>query len=300
MPPPAQEDAALEPRDRAELREPARVRPVLAPRLPPAEDVAPAPPPPAEARPERGVVTLLVPAKNEEHGIGMTLRALPLATLEAQGFGHEVLVLDGASVDRTCDIARAWGAEVLAQPAPGKGSAVRAARARIRGDYVVMLDADATYAADAIPMVVDALARGEADVVMGSRLRGRIAPGAMSLTNRVGNHLLSFLASALYGRRCTDVCTGLWGFRADAFRALPLESAGFELEVELFGRAARAGLRVREVPVDYLPRRGGTKLSRLADGLRIGWCLVRTRFRGQGRPAATAPPPERPPREEHA
>lgn len=249
--------------------------------------------PPAEGFEERtipagprGLVTLLVPAKNEEQGIGATLRALPLRTLEAQGFGHDVVVLDGNSVDRTRDLAVAWGARVLGQGAPGKGNAVRGARASLQGDFVVMLDGDSTYAADAIPRVLEALERGGADVVMGSRLRGRVAPGAMSRVNRLGNLLLSALASLLYMRLCTDVCTGLWGFRAQALRSLPLESRGFELEAELFARAARAGLKVVEVPVDYMPRRGGTKLSRTRDGLRIGWMLVRTRFAPPAGPPA--------------
>jgi dolichol-phosphate mannosyltransferase len=240
----------------------------------------------------RGLITIVLPAKDEEAGIGATLRALPLATLAAQGFDAEVLVLDGASGDRTREIAAAWGAAVVEQQSPGKGAAVRAARAQMQGDYVIMLDADATYPPDAIPLVADALARGEADVVLGSRRKGWVAPGAMGPTNRLGNWALSSLASVLYLRRCSDVCTGLWGFRGDALRSLSLESRGFELEVELFGRSARAGLRVREVPVDYLPRRGGTKLSRARDGLRIGWWLVRTRFApARPDPSAPAKPP---------
>lgn len=238
----------------------------------------------------RGLVTLVLPAKDEEAGIGATLRALPLATLAAQGFATEVLVLDGQSRDRTRAIAEAWGARVVGQREPGKGVAVRTARARMRGDFVVMLDADATYPPDAIPGVVDVLARGEADVVLGSRSKGCVAPGAMGRVNAVGNRALSALASVLYLRRCSDVCTGLWGFTGRALRDLPLESRGFELEVELFGRSARAGLRVAEVPVDYLPRRGGTKLSRTRDGLRIGWWLVRTRF-APPHPDARAPAP---------
>jgi glycosyltransferase involved in cell wall biosynthesis len=232
----------------------------------------------AEVAADRGLVTIVVPAKDEEQGIGLTLRSLPLRTLQYQGFRTEVLVLDGNSRDATPRIARQWGAEVVGQPSPGKGVAFRVARPRMRGDYVVMIDADATYAADAIPAMLEMLAAREADVVMGSRRKGRRAPGAMGSLNSFGNWALSTAASVLYLRRCSDVCTGLWGFRREALQALRLQGTGFELEVELFGRAARQGLRVREVPVDYMPRRGGTKLNRGADGLRIGWWLLRTRF----------------------
>ena len=243
------------------------------------------------AYPDRGLVTIFVPAKDEAEGIGATLRTLPLGTLHLAGFRTEVLVLDGNSRDATPAIARAWGAEVLGQPEPGKGVAFRVARPRMQGDFVVMIDADATYAPDAIPLMLDMLSRREADVVMGSRRRGSRAPGAMSRVNAFGNWVLSTAASVLYLRRCTDVCTGLWGFRRGALLLLPLAARGFELEVELFGRAARAGLRVREVPVDYMPRRGGTKLNRAADGLRIAWWLLRTRFA----PARPAPLPAEPP-----
>lgn len=235
--------------------------------------------PPADPqRGERGLVTLVIPAKDEEDGIGDTLRGLPLATLEAQGFGREVLVLDGRSRDRTREIARAWGAQVFVQSRPGKGNAVREARGRMRGDYIVMLDADATYAIDAIPVVLEVLASGEADVVMGSRFRGWAEPGAMPAMNRVGNALLSAAASVLFLRPCTDVCTGLWGFRGPVLRSLPLRAEGFDLEVELFGLCVRQGLRVREVPVDYLARRGATKLRPLQDGLSIGRGMLRARF----------------------
>jgi dolichol-phosphate mannosyltransferase len=233
---------------------------------------------PQEAKPARGKITILIPAKNEEHGIGETLRSLPLATLQAQGFATDVMVLDGASSDRTREIALAWGATVVHQVAPGKGAAVRAAKPLLQGDYVIMLDADATYPADAIPHMADLLARGDADVVMGSRFRGKIALGAMGRANHVGNALLSLVASVLYARRCSDVCTGLWGFRLEVLQKLPLQSRGFELEAELFGRSARAKVRLREVGVDYLPRKGPTKLSRTRDGVRIARCLLRTRF----------------------
>lgn len=258
--------------------------------LPPAEDVAPAEAataPPAQVQ-DRGLATLLLPAKNEEDGIGETLRSLPLETLAHMGFRTEVVVVDGSSEDGTRQVARVFGARVVRQTRKGKGRGIRDARPSVAGDFVVMMDADRTYAADTIPHMLDALARGEADVVMGSRARGWTAPGAMPPMNRLGNRLLSTLASVLYHRVCTDVCTGLWGFRGNVFRSLPLRSRGFELEAEMFGLCARAGLRIVEVPVDYLPRRGATKLSKVGDAVRIAWCLVRTRVR-RGRLYALPP-----------
>jgi dolichol-phosphate mannosyltransferase len=231
---------------------------------------------------EPGLVTLVVPAKDEAAAIGATLRSLPLATLQAAGFRTEVVVLDGHSRDATRAIAAAWGARVLPDRGHGKGSAFREARPAFRGEHVVMLDADGTYAPDAIPRVLELLAGGQAQVVMGDRT---VLDGSMSALHRVGNGLLSLAATVLYGHRVPDLCTGLWGFRAEDLQALPLRSQRFELEAELFALSARSGLRIRHIPVDYLPRKGTSKLS-ARDGLRIGWCLLRNRF-------ASLPPPGR-------
>ncbi|MEA3190138.1 MAG: hypothetical protein QOD77_720 [Thermoplasmata archaeon] len=233
------------------------------------------PPTPAAAPHKPGLVTIVVPAKDEEAAIGGTLRSLPVETLAAAGFRSEVFVLDGRSKDRTADIARAWGAQVLTDRVPGKAAALREARPLFAGDYVVMLDADGTYAPDAIPRMASLLAWDHADVVMGRRI---IQEGAMSVTHRYGNRALSLGATMLYGRRCPDLCTGLWGFRRDAFQSLPLTSTGFELEAELFALSARLGYRIAHVRADYMPRPGESKLNGARDGLRIGWTLVRTRF----------------------
>lgn len=231
-----------------------------------------------------GLVTIVLPAKDEAGAIAATLRSLPCATLHATGYRTEVVVLDGRSTDGTEAIARACGATVVRDRGHGKGQALRDARDAFQGDFLVMLDADGTYAPDAIPRVIALLAGGEADAVMGDR---RVQAGAMTAVHRVGNALLSLGASVLYGKRVPDLCTGLWGFRMDALRRLPLRSAGFELESELFALSARLGLRIRHTPVDYLPRTGTSKLA-TRDALGIGWCLVRNRF-ARAQPLATGP-----------
>ncbi|MEK6976225.1 MAG: glycosyltransferase family 2 protein [Candidatus Thermoplasmatota archaeon] len=221
-----------------------------------------------------GLVTIVLPAKDEAGAIAATLRSLPRATLHATGFRTEVIVLDGQSKDDTEAIARSCGAVVVRDRGQGKGCALREARAAFQGDFLVMLDADGTYAPDAIPRVIALLASGKADVVMGDR---RVQAGSMTGVHRFGNALLSLGASLLYGKRVPDLCTGLWGFRMDALRRLPLRSRGFELESELFALSSRLGLRIRHAPVDYLPRTGMSKLA-TRDALGIGWCLVRNRF----------------------
>ncbi|MEA3201293.1 MAG: hypothetical protein QOE90_2721 [Thermoplasmata archaeon] len=225
----------------------------------------------------RPSVTIMLPAKNEEDGIEATFGALPIPRMLELGYPVEILVADGKSHDRTRDVAQAHGARVIQQLGKGKGRGVRSALDVARGEYVVMLDADATYPARAIPAFVAMLEDGY-DVVMGSRFQGRIEEGAMKRVNRVGNHGLSALASALYGRRCTDVCTGMWGFRRDVVRNLGLTSTHFEVEAELFARSAMAGLKIVELPITYGRRAGVTKLGSVSDGVKIGMALLRYRF----------------------
>ncbi len=226
---------------------------------------------------DRPSITILLPAKNEESGIEATFAALPVQRLQELGYPVEILVADGKSHDRTREVAERHGARVISQLGTGKGRAVRSALDVAKGDYIVMLDADATYPARAIPAFVAMLDEGY-DVVMGSRFRGHIEHGAMKPLNRLGNRGLSALASTLYGRRCTDVCTGMWAFRRETMRNLTLSSTHFEIEAEMFARAARAGLRIAELPIRYTRREGVTKLGSVVDGLKIGAALVRYRF----------------------
>jgi dolichol-phosphate mannosyltransferase len=226
-------------------------------------------------RPDTGLVTIVLPARNEEKAIGPTLRSIPYETLETLGFDVETMVLDGHSEDQTRDIVyKHGGATVVFDRHPGKAQALINARHLFDGDFVVMLDADGTYPPEAIPRILAPLAWGEADVVMGSR---HPQEGAMSGLHRFGNATLSMLARGLYQQRCPDLCTGMWSFRSEALHALPLQSYRFELEAEMFALASRFGLDIEHVPIDYLPRRGSSKLS-LFDAVRIVWWLVRSRF----------------------
>lgn len=229
--------------------------------------------------PIRGLVTILVPTKNEEAGIGETLRALPIRALRDGGWLVEVLVIDGNSKDRTREIAGNYGARVVRLGYGGKGADFRAGLAAVKGDIVVMLDADNTYPADAIPDFVEAAANGT-DVVMGTRIKGRIQEGAMSSTNLLGNKVLSILASALYGRRCTDVCTGMWAFKRSALETIKLNSNRFEIEAELFAQSAKAGLKIKEIPIVYSHREGKSNLVWWRDGTAIAAKLARKRVFG--------------------
>ena len=235
-------------------------------------------------------VIVLVPALDEEKGIGLVLDTIPFETLQDMGCEVSVLVVDGVSRDATREIAQRKGAHVLVQSGEGKGNGVRQAFARIMShqaqylgyehrQFVIMLDADGTYPAEDIPRILTALREGN-DVVLGSRLTGRIEPGAMTNLNRAGNRILSRIARTLYGVPVTDVCTGMWGFSQDFLEECDLQAKGFELEAEIFASAALLRAPVAEVPIDYRRRQGTPKMVPLRTGVRIAWCLIQKRARG--------------------
>jgi dolichol-phosphate mannosyltransferase len=153
-------------------------------------------------------------------------------------------------------------------------------------EFFIMLDADGTYPPEAISEFLDSLASGN-DVVLGSRFRGQMAEGAMSPLNAIGNRLLSILARILFGVSVSDVCTGMWGFKADALRQMPLVAGGFDLEADLFGTACLNQARIAELPIDYGARIGPPKLIPLKEGLRIARRLVLRRLNGLVLPSSS-------------
>lgn len=208
-----------------------------------------------------------MPAKNEEEAIGAVIREVRTV----MGEDTEILVVDGASTDRTVENAREADdrAIVIQQDGTGKGMAVRTAIKRASGDIMALIDSDLTYDPHDIPKVLEPILKDEADVVLGSRLAGKIEKGALALTNLVGNHIYSILTSLKCGIWLTDPLTGLRAYKKKALDGVNLTSTGFEIETELNIKCAKSGLRVAEVPITYRKRLGGTKLRVIRDGLRI-------------------------------
>ena len=222
-------------------------------------------------------ILIMLPTLNEEQTIGRVIDEIPRQALEEAGYTVQVLVVDGNSTDRTREIAEQKGASVIVEPRKGKGIAVTTALSSVDADFIFMLDADYTYPAGYIPDMLKLLTNHHA--VIGSRLKGRREKGAMSRLNLVGNHLLSLLATVLYRRKISDVCTGFWGFRGEVVKSLKLRATAFDLEAELFSQLTRKGYSIAELPIYYRRRASRPKLRPLRDGFRIGWALITKRFR---------------------
>jgi dolichol-phosphate hexosyltransferase len=221
-------------------------------------------------------ISIIIPALNEEMTIARVLDEIPKDHLESLGYSVEITVVDNNSTDKTNHIARAKGAHVIEEPVRGKGKAITTAFKAVTQDFIFILDADYTYPAIYLPQMLPLLEKY--DVVLGSRLKGKMEKGAMSLMNWVGNHLLAFMANIMYGTRISDLCTGCWGFRNKVVKDLKLDASGFDLEANLYAQIAKKGYSIGEIPIDYRRRATPSKLHSFRDGYIIARTLITRRF----------------------
>jgi len=212
-------------------------------------------------------ISVVVPCLNEEDAVG-TVVDQAWQGIRDSGRRGEVIVVDNASTDRSAEVAAEHGAIVVREERPGYGSAYLAGLAVARGDYVVMGDADATYPMRELALFVERLASGN-DLVVGSRFEGTIHGEAMPWLNRhVGNPILTGLLNILFGVKISDAHCGMRAVRRDALEALDLHSTGMEFASEMVFKAFRRKLSVSEIPIDYYPRVGESKLNRFGDAWR--------------------------------
>ncbi len=205
-------------------------------------------------------VVAIIPALDEEGSIGQVVAAVPRDAVS------EVIVVDNGSADRTAEVARRHGAVVVREPRRGYGAACYAGVIAAAGaDLLVFLDGDRSDVPEEMPLILGPILRGEADLVIGSRLTGRREPGAMPPHAVFGNRLASRVLRALYGVRITD----LGSFRAirrQALLDLGMQERTFGWPVEMIAKAARRGHRIVEVPVSYRRRIGRSKVAGTVKG----------------------------------
>jgi glycosyltransferase involved in cell wall biosynthesis len=202
---------------------------------------------------ERPRIAAIIPVIEEEGAIGIVIGRMPA------GWVDEIVVVDGGSRDRTVAVAEAAGATVVVERERGYGRACAAgARKAAAGgaEILVFLDGDGGDQPEAIPDLVGPILDGSCDFVIGSRTRGVREAGSMGLHQALAGRILGLMTALLYGVRYTDMCA-FRAIRAAALAPLPMREMTYGWNLEMQMRAARAGLRIREIPLPYGRRLAG-------------------------------------------
>jgi glycosyltransferase involved in cell wall biosynthesis len=198
-------------------------------------------------------VSVIIPALNEEEPIAGVVHEVAATKIPA-----DIIVVDNGSTDRTAECARNAGARVVSEPVPGYG---RACLAGIRAlspesDIVVFLDGDGSDCPELMSQLVDPIAAGTHDFVIGSRTRGQREPGSMNFQQIVAGRIAGWILRRLYGVRYTDMCP-FRAIRRDELERLGMREQTYGWNLEMQMKAARLGLRILEIPVNHRRRAGG-------------------------------------------
>lgn len=216
-------------------------------------------------------ITVIIPCLNEEQGIEQVLRLMP-------SFVDEVIVVDNASTDRTSDVARSLGAQVIREEVRGYGRSYKKGFSQASGDIIVTLDGDHSYPPDAISYLLEAFFHLQADFLNASRFPVRDGT-AMSAKHKFGNLVLSLATSMLYFRWVRDSQSGMWVFRRSILKEMDLVSDGMAFSEEIKIEALRNHtIRFEEISIMYTSRLGEVKLNPWRDGFHNLWFLVKKRF----------------------
>jgi dolichol-phosphate mannosyltransferase len=202
---------------------------------------------------------IIIPALNEEEGIGLTIAELK----ERLGIA-KILLVDGKSVDRTAEIAKNLGAEIVFQDGTGKGDALAKAIKciDIDTDYVIITDADFTYPAEYIPEMIQILETNPSvGMVCGNRFTEDLDSHALHDLLYLGNRMIAIVHNFLNGERLVDPLTGLRVVRSEIIRNWRVKSKGFDFEIELNYQVVREGFSIVEIPIKYRERLGKKKLQ---------------------------------------
>jgi glycosyltransferase involved in cell wall biosynthesis len=226
----------------------------------------------------RPAAAVVIPALDEEDSIGLLVGDVRAVAGRADVPVHitRILVVDNGSTDRTAAAAAAAGAEVVPEPRRGYGRAcLTGVEAAGDVELIVLMDGDRSDRPDELPLLLGPLLRGEADLVIGSRLLGSYEPGSLLPQQIVGNRVAAVLLRLLYGVRVTDIGP-FRVIRRQTLLGLGMREMTYGWSVEMIARAARAGLRIHEVPVTYRNRAGGvSKVSgNLRASVRAGYRII--------------------------
>lgn len=208
-------------------------------------------------------LTILMPSLNEEESIVRTIESIPSGRLRDMGLDFEIVVVDGGSCDRTADLARSAGAEVI-NSGRGYGLQYRTGFDYARGEIIATADSDYSYPMEQIPELIGILLNEDLDFISTNRFTF-MKKDSMARMNRFGNRVLTFFTNILFGYGLKDSQSGMWVFRKSILEGMKLTGNGMSLSQEIKIQAFQ-DFRAKEIGSDYRKRVGKVKLRKFADG----------------------------------
>lgn len=222
-------------------------------------------------------ISVIIPALNEEFGIGKTIELIPRKEISDMGYQTEIVVVDNGSTDNTARIAHDCGAKVVSEQVRGYGNAYKAGINNATGDLIITGDADMTYPFDDMPRFIKMVEKNNFDFINTNRLSNANF-NAMANTHILGNYFLSAIARFIFNWPFNDSQSGMWIFKKDIWKYLDVRSGGMSFSQEIKIEAYIKGFKCTEVPIVYRRRVGEVKLNAVKDGLKNVMHLFIKRF----------------------
>jgi len=211
--------------------------------------------------------SLVIPAYNEQEGLPVVLKDL----FQLIDNSFEIIVVDDGSADKTKEVARLFPCRLIVhEQNQGKGAAMKTGIKEARGHNIIFIDADNTYPPEGVIEVAKALENY--DMALASRKTGK---NQIPTFNRIGNSIFRNSIKYIYGFTGYDPLTGLYGLKKIYLETMGIESKGFGIESEICIKAARMGLSLKDIHIEYRERLGEPKLNGLKDGYRIFLTILR-------------------------
>jgi dolichol-phosphate hexosyltransferase len=212
------------------------------------------------------MVSIIIPALNEESGIRKTISSIPKKRIYELGYNLEIFVIDGISIDLTREIARKLGAKVIVEERKGYGRAYKTGLAMATGDIIVSLDADGTYPAELIPEYIQQLNEKSLDFITINRF-SKMEKGAMTLMHKVGNKILSIVMCLLYSIDIKDSQSGMQIMRKSFVDRINLNADNYSMceEIKIIAFKFFKSKSV-ELNGEYFRRSGVSKLNTIKHG----------------------------------
>jgi glycosyltransferase involved in cell wall biosynthesis len=222
------------------------------------------------------LLSVVVPMFNEEPTIGNVLIRLK-TVLKNTGIMHEIIVVDDCSADASLKAAKKHNVKLFTlKRNMGKGYALRVGFSKAKGDYIATIDSDGSHRPEELPVLLEPLLRGEADLVIGSRFSSPTM--ATSRRNQAGNRLFNALIRLLTGNPIADSQSGYRVISSNVLRSMHLISNEYQIETEMLVKTVRHGFRIKEVPITFEQRTyGRSQIDPLVDGAKI-LCSIITAY----------------------